>query len=72
MKKKNDILKCSPKIYKKFSDNQKAVWNNLNGVFLEALKFLADMKKIPPLEVIAHNLTCEALWELERSGVIKS
>lgn len=53
-------MKCSPKIWKKFTKRQKLLWK----AFYD--RFVAEMKAGPNfvnrIPVVAHNLACEAVW----------
>ena len=51
-------MKCSPKIWKKFTKRQKLLWTAFYKGFSSKLKMMSVISK----EVIAHNLACEAVW----------
>jgi len=66
--------KCAPKIYRKFSNQQRLVWNHLYREFNEVSNFppLAKNEKYSQehIEVTAHNMACQAAWELARLNII--
>jgi hypothetical protein len=67
--------KCAPKIYRKFSNQQRLVWNHLYREFNEVSNFppLAKNEKYSQehIEVTAHNMACQAAWELARLNIIE-
>jgi len=61
-------MKCSPKIWRKFSPLEKLIWKDMYEAFIFEVNFppewmrTEDKKK---REVVAHNLACEAVWTLQ-------
>jgi hypothetical protein len=66
--------KCAPKIYSKLSPQQRDVWNALYRVFNDVFNFppLPKNKKYDcsHIEVTAHNMACQAVWELARLKIV--
>ena len=66
-------MKCSPKIWKKFTAKEKEVWTELHlafglpAYFAEGWRCAKDAKK---REVTAHNMACQAIWTLNDHGII--
>jgi hypothetical protein len=59
--------RCAPKIYKKFTENEKDFWELCFSRFLEELYALdGTLSEVPDTskEVVAHNLACLATWNL--------
>lgn len=59
-------MKCSPKIWSKFSPTEQDEWTNFNKIILWNLKNAELLKEIPKenLEILAHNIACEHIWEI--------
>ena len=69
-------LDCAPKIWKKLSVPQQDLWCTLNSKFYYELEILSKCGKKEQtvsgnLAVVAHNLACEAVWELARQKIIE-
>lgn len=60
-----DPLKCSPKIWKKLTNEQKAVWLTVNACVLFDLKSCEKVRRLAA-NVIAHNAACYAAWSVDR------
>jgi hypothetical protein len=68
--------KCAPAIMRKMTDQQVGLWNCLYSKFVEELKILEKCGKKKPtlvgnVEVIAHNMACEAIWELGTLHIVE-
>ena len=69
-------IEAAPRIWKKMAATQKSWFVVFYNHFLEELIILSQMGKKAPtvsgdLEVVAHNLACEAVWEFERQGILE-
>jgi hypothetical protein len=77
MKEKNGVTvtSCSPKIWKKFTAQQQSAWECLFTVFnvVENFPPLPKNQKYDGqhIAVVAHNMACNAIWELARLEIIK-
>ncbi|MDD5060656.1 MAG: hypothetical protein PHN44_00025 [Candidatus Marinimicrobia bacterium] len=78
--KRNATMECAPKIWKKLSMAQQKMFTDLNQIFVDELTLLMTQKspngKFAPIisgntQVAAHNLACEAVWELARQSIIE-
>lgn len=82
MKGKPVRLECAPKIWKKLSEQQQKAWSFLNDRFVTELDILTTHgpdihgHHVPVvggctnIAVVAHNLACEAVWELARQNIL--
>jgi hypothetical protein len=66
--------KCAPKIYRKLSLQQQILWDALYKVFNDTMNFppLPKNQKYDQshIEVTAHNMACQAVWELARQKIV--
>ena len=57
---------CSNKIWKKFSDEEKKMFNEVYELFIEDFNFPPKMQSNQHykdwVKVIAHNLACNVVW----------
>lgn len=78
--KRNATMECAPKIWKKLSSAQQKLFTDLNQIFVDELTML--MMQTSPngkiagvisgnIQVAAHNLACETVWELARQKIVE-
>lgn len=63
LKEVKNKYKCAPKIWKKFLDIEKRLWNGFYVTFSAHMK--ESMKTKAELHVLAHNIACLAVWECQ-------
>jgi hypothetical protein len=68
----NATMPCAPKIWKKFSKEQKKLFVEINQIFVDELTILMTMR--PPVisgsvQIAAHNLACEAVWKMVEDNI---
>ncbi len=57
--------KCSPKLWKKLSPAEQALWKEYFSLFSGSFNFpdaWSDKSSKEQREVVAHNLACQAVW----------
>ena len=65
---KTSPCSCSPKIWKKFSEQEKYLWLAFYNNFVWEQNFhvkFQEKKDKDAREVSAHNMACEAIWILK-------
>lgn len=76
VKKGVTVTSCAPKIWKKFSSRQQILWECLYYVFNKVENFppLSKNEKYSQkhISVTAHNMACQAIWELARLKINES
>lgn len=60
-------IQAAPKIWKKFSDQEKELWSKFYQRFLVKNNYPDDGKYITDkdIHVIAYNLACQAIWSMQ-------
>ena len=63
MKEIKNKYKCSPKIWSKFSQPEKKIYNILRPLFKNSDLYPKGLTK-KELEVVSHNTSCVMVWEM--------
>lgn len=61
---------CAPKIWKKFTDDECALWIELYEMLSDELNFATEFTGksfASPREVTAHNMACQVVWWLSKA-----
>jgi hypothetical protein len=64
------VTSCAPNIWKKLSNQQRIYWECFYRVFNEEANMCAGKWTKEQIEVVAHNMSCQAVWESARLGII--